>query len=97
MPPGAVAVAGSKPLSRPPSEIFRDHFTITTSGMNWGPALRLSLETLGPDRIMFAADYPFENARAAVARIDALGLDPNTLASVYHRNAERVFGLAGPA
>ena len=85
---------GSKPLSRPPSEIFRDHFTITTSGMNWGPALRLALETLGPDRVMFAADYPFENARAAVARIDALELDPNTLASVYHRNAERVFGLA---
>lgn len=88
---------GSKPLSRPPSEIFRDHFTITTSGMNWGPALRLALETLGPERVMFAADYPFENAPAAVARIDALGLDPTTLASVYHRNAERVFGLSGPA
>lgn len=88
---------GSKPLSRPPSEIFLDHFTITTSGMNWGPALRLALETLGPERVMFAADYPFENAPAAVARIDALGLDPTTLASVYHRNAERVFGLSGPA
>ncbi len=88
---------GSKPLSRPPSQIFRAHFTITTSGMNWGPALRLALETLGPDRIMFAADYPFENAPAAVARIDALGLDANTLASLYHRNAERVFRLAGPA
>jgi 5-carboxyvanillate decarboxylase len=87
----------SKPLSRPPSEIFRDHFTITTSGMNWRPALRLALETLGPDRIMFAADYPFEDARAAVARIDALGLDPTTLASLYHRNAERVFGLTNPA
>jgi 2,3-dihydroxybenzoate decarboxylase len=87
---------GSKPLSRPPSQIFRDHFTITTSGMNWGPALRLALETLGADRIMFAADYPFENARTAVARIDALGLDQNTLASFYHRNAQRVFGLANP-
>ena len=59
--------------------------------------LRLALETLGPERVMFAADYPFENAPAAVARIDALGLDPTTLASVYHRNAERVFGLSGPA
>jgi 2,3-dihydroxybenzoate decarboxylase len=88
---------GSKPLSRPPSEIFRDHFTITTSGMNWGPALRLALETLGPGRVMFAADYPFENAPAAVARIDALGLDPNTLGDFYHRNAEHVFGLAGKA
>jgi 5-carboxyvanillate decarboxylase len=90
---GAGRRPGSKPLSRPPSEIFRDHFTITTSGMNWGPALRLALETLGPERVMFAADYPFENAEAAVARIDSLGLDPKTLASVYHRNAERVFGL----
>jgi 5-carboxyvanillate decarboxylase len=89
--------AGSKPLSRPPSEIFRDHFIITTSGMNWGPALRLALETLGPDRVMFAADYPFENANTAVARIDALGLDRNTLVSVYHRNAQRVFGLADKA
>jgi predicted TIM-barrel fold metal-dependent hydrolase len=65
--------------------------------MNWGPALRLALETLGPDRVMFAADYPFENAPAAVARIEALGLDPHTLASFYHRNAERVFGLASNA
>jgi len=90
---GAGRGRGSKPLSRPPSEIFRDHFTITTSGMNWGPALRLSLETLGPERVMFAADYPFENARAAVSRIDALGLEPDTLAKLYHRNAERVFRL----
>jgi 5-carboxyvanillate decarboxylase len=88
---------GSKPLSRPPSEIFRDHFTITTSGMNWGPALRLALETLGGERIMFAADYPFENAPTAVARIDALGLDRNVLVSIYHRNAERVFHLARQA
>jgi predicted TIM-barrel fold metal-dependent hydrolase len=42
---------------------------------------------------MFAADYPFENARAAVSRIDALGLEPDTLAKLYHRNAERVFRL----
>jgi 5-carboxyvanillate decarboxylase len=94
---GAGRRPGAKPLSRRPSEIFRDHFTITTSGMNWGPALRLALETLGPDRVMFAADYPFENAPAAVARIEALGLDPHTLASFYHRNAERVFGLASNA
>jgi len=94
---GAGRRPGSKPLSRRPSEIFREHFTITTSGMNWGPALRLALETLGPDRVMFAADYPFENAPAAVARIDALGLDPKTLGNFYHRNAERVFGLAGKA
>jgi 5-carboxyvanillate decarboxylase len=83
----------SKPLSRRPSEIFREHFTITTSGMNWGPALHLALETLGPDRVMFAADYPFESAPTAVARIDALGLDPKTLGSFYHRNAERVFRI----
>ena len=53
---------------------LQDHFTITTSGMNWGPALRLSHRALGPERVMFAADYPFENARAAVARIDARDL-----------------------
>jgi len=90
---GAGRARGSKPLSRRPSEIFRDHFTITTSGMNWGPALRLALETLGPERVMFAADYPFENARTAVERIDALRLEPGTLAAFYHRNAERVFRI----
>ncbi len=88
---------GSKPLSRRPSEIFRDHFTITTSGMNWGPALRLALEVLGPDRIMFAADYPFEDARAAVARMDGLKLEPDTLARIYHLTAQRVFRLTDPA
>jgi 2,3-dihydroxybenzoate decarboxylase len=89
---GGVGPKSAK-LKRLPSEYFKDHFVITTSGMNWAPALALSLEVLGPDRILFAADYPFEDAPLAVRRIESIGLPQDTLIKLFSRNAERVFGL----
>lgn len=83
----------SAPLKRLPSEYFRDHFVITTSGMNWKPALALAIEVLGPERVLFAADYPFEDAKLATERIAAMGLDEATRAALLRRNAERVFRL----
>jgi 2,3-dihydroxybenzoate decarboxylase len=81
-------------LKRRPSEYFREHFVVTTSGMNWEPALQMTLQVLGPERVLFAADYPFEDAALAVRRFDAMSLDPETRAMIAHRNAQRVFRLA---
>src|SRR5262245_33876539 len=66
----------SAKLQRKPSEYFKDHFVITTSGVNWAPALELSLEVLGADRILFAADYPFEDAKLAVDNLAKMDLSP---------------------
>lgn len=88
-----VRIGGIKPLPRMPSEYFLENFVITTAGVTSAPALRLSLEVLGPERVMFAADYPYEDARAAVDFLRSTDLDETTRARVAHRNAEAVFGL----
>lgn len=82
-------------LQRRPSEYVRDHFVVSTSGMNHAPAsIRFCIEQLGADRVMFAADYPFEDPQPEVASFAAVPLSDAERAALSHGNAERVFGLA---
>lgn len=80
-------------LPRLPSAYFLDHFVITTSGVMSAPALRLSLEVLGAERILFAADYPYESVADSVRFMDTVDIDEATRRKIYRSNAERVFGL----
>src|SRR6266550_9468709 len=57
-------------LAKPPSQYFKDNFVVTTSGMCAADPLICTISTLGSDRVMFAADYPFESAEEAAAFID---------------------------
>lgn len=82
-----------KPMKRRPSEYLRDHFHITTSGMNYWPQLKMTIEVMGIDRVMFAVDYPQEEHRPAVETIDNAPLSEENRAKFYYRNAERVFGI----
>ena len=57
-------MAGTAPkLKRKPSDYVRDNIVVTTSGMNFGPPLLMTIQMLGIDNILFAADYPFENVQ----------------------------------
>jgi 2,3-dihydroxybenzoate decarboxylase len=81
-------------LQRRPSEYVRDHVLVSTSGMNHAPAsVRFCIETLGADRVMFAADYPFEDPGPEVAAFRATDLSDAERAALAHANAERVFSL----
>jgi len=57
------------------------------------PALKLSLEVLGEDRILFAADYPYESVEEGVAFLDQVDITEAQRQKIYSRNAERVFKL----
>jgi 5-carboxyvanillate decarboxylase len=81
-------------LERAPSEYFKERFLVTTSGLNHAPAsVRFCLDELGPERVLFAADYPFEEPGEEVERFAALPLDEHERELVAHANAERVFSL----
>ena len=80
-------------LRRLPSEYFRSNFTLTTSGMNWEPSVRQCITVMGMDRVMFAADWPFENAAAAVQAVENMRLSRNERRQLFQTNAERVFRL----
>jgi 5-carboxyvanillate decarboxylase len=82
-----------KKLKRLPSEYFKDHFWVSTSGMNGTPAVKFCKEVLGIDRIMFAADYPYEDMPLEVKRMDAEIFSEDEMNKIYHANAEKLFRL----
>jgi 2,3-dihydroxybenzoate decarboxylase len=81
-------------LQRLPSEYFAEHVLVTTSGMNHAPdSIRFCVHALGAERVMFAADYPFEPLAPEVEGIHAVPLDDAERELICHGNAERVFSL----
>jgi 5-carboxyvanillate decarboxylase len=83
----------SKKPKRLPSEYFKDHFWVSTSGMNGTPAVKFCKEVLGFNRIMFAADYPFEPMPLEVKRMDDETFSEDEMNEIYHANAEKLFRL----
>lgn len=88
-----VKIGAVKPLKRLPSEVFLQQFSITTSGVMSVPALRMALDVLGPERILFAADYPYESVADGVRFLDTAPIDDAVRQQIYAGNAQRVFGL----
>jgi len=80
-------------LSLTPSEYIKRNFAITTSGMNWAPVLRFCIEAVGADNIMFAIDYPYQGTEGAVRFLDQAEISDEDRRKIYHRNAERIFGI----
>jgi 2,3-dihydroxybenzoate decarboxylase len=80
-------------LAKAPSEYIRQNIYVTTSGMCSADPLNCTLSALGRDRVMFAADYPFESAEEAGHFIDAAALDDAVRSDICFDNAARLLGL----
>jgi 2,3-dihydroxybenzoate decarboxylase len=81
-------------LERLPSEYVHDHVWVSTSGMNHAPrSLRFCLDELGPDRVMFAADHPFEDMADETAAFATADLTGAERVAVSETNARALFGL----
>jgi 2,3-dihydroxybenzoate decarboxylase len=80
-------------LAKPPSHYIRENILVTVSGVFAAEPLRCALDALGRDRVMFAADYPFENAEEASHFMDTMAIDEATRAAVAHGNAAKLLGL----
>ncbi len=89
-----VKIGACEKLPKLPSEYFLENFVITTSGVTSMPALRLSLDVLGVDRILFAADFPYEDDAEAVRFMDGASVTGEERRKIYETNACRVFKLA---
>lgn len=88
-----VKIGAVNKLKKLPSEYFLENFVITTSGVVSPPALRHALEVLGPDRIQFAADYPYESVSEGVQFMDSIPISDSDKHKIYHGNAEKLFNL----
>jgi 2,3-dihydroxybenzoate decarboxylase len=80
-------------LAKQPSDYIKQNFMVTTSGMCSAEPLNCSLAALGRDRVMFAADYPFESAQEAGEFLDHTPLAAELRDDIASRNAIRYFGL----
>lgn len=85
---------GLGPLTRSPATVFKENFWITTSGANWSPAVRFCQQVLGPERVLFAVDYPFEEEVSSVQQAAAIEMPRAEAELFFHGNAERLFRIA---
>jgi gamma-resorcylate decarboxylase len=84
-----------KSLDRPVSAYLRENFFVTTSGNFSSRALIATIAELGADRVLFAADYPYESMRHAAEWFDAAPINPADLARIGRANAVRLLGMDG--
>jgi 2,3-dihydroxybenzoate decarboxylase len=83
-------------LGKKPSDYIRQNFIVTTSGMSSTEPLNCALAALGNDRVMFAADYPFEQSAEAGEFLDKTPLAETVREEIAFKNAVREFKLPAP-
>jgi predicted TIM-barrel fold metal-dependent hydrolase len=60
---------------------------------NYQPTLQLAYDFFGPDRMLFATDYPYWSPQDAVASIEALDIPDDDKEKIWYRNAARLLKL----
>jgi predicted TIM-barrel fold metal-dependent hydrolase len=93
---GRPGLRGGQPavtLKHKVSYYFRNNIWITTSGVAWEPAIKFCIDVLGPDRVLYAMDYPYQVSENEVAAYDALDIPFEYKRMLMQTNAERVFRL----
>jgi 2,3-dihydroxybenzoate decarboxylase len=83
-------------LKKRPSDYIRKNIVVTLSGMYSAEPLHCTLDALGRDRVMFAADYPFESAPEIGEFLDHTPLPEPLRADIAFGNAVKYFGLPSP-
>jgi len=78
---------------KPVADYFRKHFWVTTSGNYSTSTLKQAMEELGPDRIMFSIDWPFEDPGQACAWIDDAPISESDRQKIVRTNAVNLFKL----
>jgi len=82
-----------KPLKNDMFHYMRNNVCVTTSGMACPLAIKLCIDQLGEDRVMYAMDYPYEYVADEVRTHDNLDITPEQKKKLMQTNAERVFNL----
>jgi 2,3-dihydroxybenzoate decarboxylase len=84
---------GAGPLRKKVSDYLKENVWITTSGMQWAPAILFCMQVLGPERVLYAMDYPYQFVPEEVKVTDTLACTEAERKLLYQSNAERLFRL----
>jgi len=74
-------------------DTFRQQLYITTSGFFTQPPLRIALDTIGIDNILFSVDYPFSSNQMGIDFLNEIRLPAEQVAKIAHGNADKLLGL----
>lgn len=93
---GIPGMRGGQPavtLDHPVSHYFHNNIWITTSGVGWEPAVKFCMDVMGPERVLYAMDYPYQQSSDEVAAYDRMELSDADKLKLMQTNAETVFRL----
>jgi gamma-resorcylate decarboxylase len=76
------------------ADYFRKNFVVTTSGNFSTSALNQSIAEIGIERVLWSADYPFEDISDAADWIDAAPMSETDRQKLVRENALKLFKLA---
>jgi|SRR5690625_1234211 len=82
-----------KPLMKKPSEYFRTNIWITTSGMPTTKPIMFVRDMVGPERVMYAMDYPYQYELEEVVEQDNLPIPLEEKKDFFENTARKVFNL----
>jgi 2,3-dihydroxybenzoate decarboxylase len=82
-----------KPLQHDLFHYMRNNVLATNSGLPFGPAIKLMIEVMGEDRVMYAMDYPYQYVPDEVRWMDDLDISDTQKKKFFQTNAERWFKL----
>ena len=75
------------------ADYFRNNFVLTTSGNFSTSALNQAIAEIGVGRVLWSADYPFEDISDAADWIDAAPLSNEDRQKIVRTNAQKLFKL----
>ena len=75
------------------ADYFRENFVLTTSGNFSTSALNQAIAEIGVERVLWSADYPFENISDAADWFDVLPLGEAERQKIGRANAQKLFKL----
>jgi predicted TIM-barrel fold metal-dependent hydrolase len=75
------------------ADYFRKHFHLTTSGNFHTPSLVNAMTEMGPDRVMFSVDWPFEDVGEGAQWFDKAEISEVDRQKVGRANAIKLFRL----
>jgi 2,3-dihydroxybenzoate decarboxylase len=82
-----------KPLQRRAWDYLIDNFYYTSSGVGWAPPVKYVQKVVGPERMMYAMDYPWQFVPEEVGALDAMDVDEATKKAFFEDNARRLFRI----
>jgi 2,3-dihydroxybenzoate decarboxylase len=81
------------PTKRKLAEYLRENFYITTSGNFRTSSLLATMLEVGADRILFSADWPFEEISEAAEWMESASISEPDRHKIAYQNSARLFGI----